>query len=179
MGFLFMFNSQNLQLAIIYLKITYFGVSLIPILFFHFIATYLYQNKKYKKFIYAGYFVALIFIFLFIATDSIIDGTRTMENFGRFESVKFFPYLIFLSYFYFFSIWAVYLLFCEYRINIGIRKRQIFYILLASGVGFVGGSFNFITNIFEIYPYGQMFVWLYPVLITYGIFIDKIELKIN
>ncbi len=31
----------------------------------------------------------------------------------------------------------------------------------------------------DIYPYSQLIVWLYPVLITYGIFIDEFKIRIK
>ena len=42
---------------------------------------------------------------------------------------------------------------------------------------FAGGSSNFLTDLTGGYPYGQFVVWLYPILITYGIFVDEIKIS--
>jgi len=47
------------------------------------------------------------------------------------------------------------------------------YILLAALVGIGGGVTNFVTDLYGVLPYGQVIVPLYPVLITYGVFLNR------
>lgn len=152
-------------------KIIYFGASLIPIFSFHFISSFLYKDKQYLPLIFIGYIAGIIFLFLNIATKFIIQGVNYMENFGRYEEVTTVGFRIFLLYFLFFAAYSIYLLVKGYFENDGIRRRKILYIILAATIGFAGGISNFVTDLTGIYPYGQMIVWLYPVLITYGIFL--------
>ncbi|MBI5221799.1 MAG: hypothetical protein HY979_03270 [Candidatus Magasanikbacteria bacterium] len=165
--------------ALLYLRLVYIGATLIPILFFHFIVSFLYKAKKYLPLLIFGYGLSLLFLILNTSTNYIIKGVRYMEYFGRYEEVTTVGFNMFLLYFFFFAIYAVILLFRDYRRSDGIRRRQIFYIILAAIIGFVGGASNFLTDLTGIYPYGQFVVWLYPLLITYGIFIDEIKIKIK
>jgi hypothetical protein len=140
-------------------------------LFFHFVASFLFKDIKYKLLIILGYILGVGFLFLNTTTELVIKGVRYLENFGRYEEITTIGFKIFLTYFLFFAVMGIYLLFKGYRENGGIRRQQIVYIILASLCGFVGGSSNFVTDLTGIYPYGQMIVWLYPALITYGIFL--------
>ena len=45
--------------------------------------------------------------------------------------------------------------------------------------GLVGGISNFVMDLTGSYPYGQLIVWLYPLFITYGIYVDEIKIKIR
>lgn len=168
-------NSQ----AFICLKIVYFAASLIPILFFHFVSSFLFKNYKYRILIYIGYISALFFLILNVLTNHIISGIRFMENYGSYEEIETKGFYFFLIYFFFFSFFSIGLLWKGYKESSGVRKRQIFYIALAALVGFLGGTSNFFTDLTGIYPYGQFVVWLYPLFITYGMYIDEIQIKIK
>jgi len=161
------------------LRIVYFGAALIPILYFHFVSTFLFLNKKFSYLIYTGYALAFIFLILNTLTDLVIKGAKYLENFGYYEDVTNLGFKLFLAYFLFFAGFSIYLLFSVYRRSDGLRRRQIFYILLASLFGFLGGISNFVMDLTGSYPYGQLIVWLYPLLITYGIYIDEIKIKIK
>jgi len=176
-GYLISINSPTNEIAYLGLKIVYFGATLIPIVFFHFIATFLLKHKKYNFLIWAGYLLAAVFLVLIEATKYIISGAKYMENFGRYEEVEAAGFYSFLLYFLFYSLFGTYLLIKEYGVSTGIKKRQVFYMILASAFGFIGGISNFVADLTGIYPYGQMIVWLYPVFIAYGVFMDEIKIK--
>jgi len=170
-GYLLTLFTQDDFIAFLYLKIVYIGASLIPIFSFHFISSFLYKDRQYKYLLYLGYILGPLFLVLILATRSIIKGARYMENFGRFEEVTTVGFKVFLAYFLFFAGVNMYLLVRGYLESDGVRKRKILYVLVASLFGFLGGISNFVMDLTGIYPYGQMVVWLYPVLITYGIFL--------
>lgn len=170
-GYLLSVNSLDNENAFKFLRIVYFGATLIPIFYFHFISSFLFLDKKFKNLIILGYILALSFLILVEFSRFIISGARYMNNFGRYEEVTTFGFKFFLIYFLFYSFFGLYLLVVNYRSNGGIRKKQIAYLIIASLFGFIGGISNFLADLTGIYPYGQMFVWLYPVLITYGIFL--------
>lgn len=154
-------------------KVVYFAASWIPILYFHFVVTFLFKDAVKKKFLVIGYILALIFSILCISTTVVISGTKYLPNMGYYEDVAFPGFILFLINFFFFSGYALFLLFKEYVGNSGFRRRQILWILFPSILGFVGGASNFLSDLTGLYPYGQLVVWLYPVLITYGIFIKE------
>ncbi len=179
-GYLLAINAQSDAESFFYLRrLVYVGASLIPIFSFHFIAAFLFKHIKYKSLIFFGYILGLIFLILINFTNFIIKGVQYLENFGRYEEVANFGFKLFLIYFLFFAFFGFYLLLIGYKENDGIRKRQIFYFILAHTFGFLGGISNFITDLNGIYPYGQMIVWLYPIFVTYGIFINEIKIKIK
>jgi hypothetical protein len=152
------------------IKIVYFAAALIPILSFHFIAAFLFKDKSHKYLIYFGYVVALVFLVLATTTSYVVKGVRYLKDFGHYEEINSSGFIPFLIYFFFFAIYGVVLLIKAYLQSDGIRRKQVFYLMLAITIGFIGGSFNFLTDLTGVYPYGQMIVWLYPVLVTYGIF---------
>lgn len=176
-SYIFLNFSDESGLAMFYIRLIYISISLIPVLFLHFVVRYLHRYSFDKKIIGLGYIISLIFIFLFTFTNLIISGTKYTYGFGRHESVNNFAYLFFLIYFFSCIAWAIILLYREYKNSVGVKKRQVYFLILASFFGFVGGSTNFMTNMWGVFPYGQMFVWLYPILITYGIFMDEIKFK--
>lgn len=161
------------------LKIVYLGATFVPILFFHFVASFLYQDRKFKLIIIFGYISATVMTYLAVATTYIIKGVKFHEVFGRHEEVTGTGFYLYLAYFLTFMFLGLILLIQGYVKSDGIRKKQIFYILAASVIAFIGGTSNFVTDLTGIYPYGQMIIWVFPLLITYGVFIQDIKLKIN
>lgn len=170
-------NSSGYLMSFYLIKPVYFAASLLPILSFHFIVAFLFQNIKYRFFIYFGYIFAFLFIYLSLFTNFIVQGVKFNSEFGFHEEINGVGFSIFLIYFFVYVLFALYLLAVHYKNSDGYRKRQIFFLLLATAVGFIGGGSNFLTDYTGIFPYGQLFVWLYPLLITYGIFMDKLKIK--
>ncbi len=178
-GYTLILFSNTPEQARLYLRIVYFGATLAPILTFHFIAAFLYKTTQLKHLLILGYTLSSIFIFLANSTDLIVSGVQYMENFGHYEEVSGIGFKFYLLYFLFFVIASVWILVQGYRNSSGAYQRKIKYLLLASVIGFVGGMSNFLTDLTGVYPYGQMIVWLYPLLVTWGIFFDGVNIKTN
>lgn len=148
------------------------GAALIPIFFFHFVSVLLMKEKQEKTLIIIGYVLAVIFIFLIFNSPWIIGGVGEKTGFTYWIDVGIL-YIPFIIYFWFYAIKTIYLLIKGYKNSEGIHKRRIYYILLAGIIGYFGGGTNFLPQLFNIYPFGNFITFLYPILITYGIFLKK------
>lgn len=172
-SYIFIMISPGKGIANLFLRVVYSVASLIPILYFHFISSFLLKNYKNKKTIFLGYFLALTLLFLSIFSNLIVIGAKYLDGFGYTQNTNKNGLVLFIIYFLFYIFLSFRLLILEYFISIGYKKRQIFFILTASLLGFVGGMSNFIFDLLGIYPFGQIIVFVFPILITYGIFIKK------
>ncbi|MBP7927690.1 hypothetical protein KAZ57_00910 [Patescibacteria group bacterium] len=177
-GYTLTLFSNTPEQASLYLKMVYFGATLAPILTFHFIAAFLYKTIQLKYLLALGYMLSGMFIFLTTSTDLIISGVQYMKNFGHYEEVTAVGFKFYLSYFLLFVFASVWLLVQGYRNSSGAYQRKIKYLLLALVIGFVGSMSNFLTDLTGVYPYGQMIVWLYPLLVTWGIFFEGVKIKV-
>ena len=178
-GYLSVLLANNDNFAFKSIRVVYFGASLIPIFTFHFIVRFLRQEHKFKYLIYFGYLASVIFLYLSIFTNYIFSGIKYLDYFGNYEEIQAAGFYPFLAYFLFFSLFSIILLIISFLKNDGLVKRQSFFLALALVIGFAGGISNFITDLTGIYPYGQMIVWVYPVIVTYGIFIDEFKFKLK
>jgi len=177
---LFVATFHNLSGAtlLLYSRILHIGAAFIPIIFCHFVLVLTYQNSKRNKLLVAaGYAVALILAGLSF-TKYIIPsvGPRSVFDLWPISGQL---YWIFVLCFWVYSLLAIYFLFQGYRRSDGVLKKKIFYILIAALIGFLGGGTCYLPQTLNIYPFGQFFTWLYPILITYGIFVDEIKIKIK
>lgn len=170
-GWLLTTLTDKADLVKSYLVIVYLGATLIPILFLHFITKFLIINKK--KLLIIGYFGAFILLCFILFTHYLITGVNYSEDVGYYEQVNLLPFSFYLIYFLFFTIYSFYLLIVGYRHTEGFKKKQLLFLILATIFGLGGGITNFIMDLTGIYPFGQFFVFLYPILITYGIFLKK------
>lgn len=165
--------------GIFYSKILHVGASFIPIFFLHFVLSFLNKlnNKNKKGLLIIGYFLAVVFAILSL-TKEIIVGAPPLVGFSVWVSVgRLYPLL--LIYFWFYILAGIYFLYQGYRRSDGIIRRKALFILVASIIGFGGGGTNFLPQTLGIYPFGNFFAWLYPILITYGIFVDEFKIKIR
>ena len=177
-GYILTNMADNEVTAARHIRVVYFAASLIPVLFFHFIVSFIYKTNKFSFLLAGGYLLAAVFLILNFGTNYVIKGVRQLPDLGYYEEITAPGFYFFLVYFFFFALYAIWLLLKEYQHSDGIRRRQILYLILASVVGFIGGGSNFLADLTGAYPYGQLLVWLYPVLITYGIF-TPLQIKIT
>ena len=63
--------------------------------------------------------------------------------------------------------YCIYLLWREFQVSGGFKKVQAKYILLATMLGFGSGVTNFFPQLFNVYPFGNYFTWVYVLVISY------------
>ncbi|MBU1130956.1 hypothetical protein KJ840_02380 [Patescibacteria group bacterium] len=175
-GYLWAIMTDNSNSVMTALMIVYTGATLIPILFFHFTIKFL--LKEGKALLIVGYSLALILLYLNLFTNHLITGFRYLENFGYFEEVNMPVFYLYLTYFLFYTVFSIFLLLKNYSRANGFKKKQILFIAIAVIIGFGGGITNFVMALTGLYPIGQIFVFLYPILITYGIFLPEVRVRL-
>lgn len=163
------FSNNTFLLPILY-ALHFFSL-LVPVLFFHFVLCFLFLDIKMKFQLGISYLVFLLFLVLLFFTKLIIFGIQYTPNFGYHAITTPFLY-VYILYFYVFIVWSIVLLIKNFLKSSGFIKRRIFFILLASIIGFSAAGTDFLIDLKSIFPYGHYLIWVYPILITYGIFID-------
>ena len=178
-GYLLTLFTSDAAIALLSLRIVYFGAILVPMFFFHFVAHFTFRYPKVVVLTVAGYLLAGTFIVLAVGTSLIIKGVRYLETFGYYEDIATPGFYFLMAYFWFYVVYALAMLIASYRRSDGIRRRQMLWLLFASTIAFVGAGTNFLMDLTGGYPYGQLIVWLYPILVTYGIFVQEVKIKIR
>lgn len=170
--FCMMHLSVSAPKAIFYSKILHVGASFIPIFFYHFVLYFsLKMGRNEKVLLVCGYLLALIFSFLSL-TSLIVAGVSPKFGFDYWvDAGSFYNYM--LIYFWIYVFFGFYVLYRNYLIGVGVMKKKSLYLLVASVIAFGGGGMNFLPQTLGIAPYGNFIAWLYPVIVTYGIFIKK------
>jgi len=177
-GLLLVMFAKTEQQGIFYSQLLHLGAAFIPVLFLHFVLRFTYDVSAAKRiFLRIGYVAAVIFGLLSFTTN-IVAGSPPQIGFDRWVSVG--PwYPAYLIYFWVYSFATMYFLFQGYRRSDGVMRRKIGYVFVASIIGFIGGGTSFLPQTLGIYPYGDFVVWLYPILVTWGIFVDEIHIRIR
>ena len=178
-GYLLTLFTSDDAVAAKTIKIVYLGATFVPLFFFHFVAVFLYQDKKFRAVTIFGYITAIAMACLAIATTFVIQGVKYHETFGWHEEVAGIGFYLYLTYFFIFVLLGLTFLVQGLLRSDGIRKRQISFILAASVIAFIGGTSNFMTGLTGIYPYAQMIIWIFPILVTYGVFVQEFRIKIK
>lgn len=174
----FIITIPDESLGTLFIKIIHVGATTISIFFFHFILDFTFKVRDYKWPLYAGYFFTVFFLVMILVSDLVIKfeplgklGFETWAAIGPLFS-------FYIIYFHLYVVLSLVVLYKAFKSSDGIRRTQIFYIILAALVGFGGGTTVFLTHYFDIYPFGVFIIFLYPLLITYGIFFPTARIKI-
>ena len=156
--------------AIFWVRLLSIGALFIPVFYFHWVVSFLRQNKKKKYFIYAIYVLSLIFL-AFSFSDLFIKNVEPKFIFPFWPNPGILYNLFLFSTFLSLTIYTIIILIKAYKNKETKNKESIKYILLASIIGFGGGATNFFLwyNI-PIFPYGNILVSLYPVALSMAIF---------
>jgi signal transduction histidine kinase len=167
-SFYFIGTTQVPETARLWWKISHLGVIFIPVLFMHFVYSFL--GLKTRWLLWAVNLLGLFFLYADVATNWLIDDMRYV--FGiYYDSPPGVVYLPFFLFFQGFILYGHYLLLRAYlkskEHNI---RQQIRYFFMATFVGFLGGGISF-SPVFglDIYPYTIITVALYPVIMGYAI----------
>ena len=161
------------ELALFGWQLSYIGVILSPVFYTHFIQRYL--NIKTNNYFRLIYLSAFIFIFL-----NLFDNSRYFLGDIRFVYNQFYwhdwiankniIYIIFYIFFYWVLLgYSLILLMMHYRHATGVQRNQMRYFMLGSIIGWIGGEGCFLTDFrIDVYPFFNLFLALYPILIAYG-----------
>lgn len=176
LALLWMKPEENLGLMLS--RILHTGATMLLIFFFHFVLRFLWKEKEYLLVLIVGYVIAVIFTALFFGTNWILTGAAPKVGFDIWVEVS--PwYWAYVLYFLVYVTLPTFLLWQEYRRSDGIKKKQISYILLAVVISYLGGMTNLLPQLVNIYPFGTFVVFLYPLIISYGIFLPTVRIQIR
>ncbi len=164
--------STSVRDAWFWLKLSQYGIIPMPALLYH--LTCLLLGVKRQTIIKIVYFQSIFFSLANLFTDSLVVGAELRfpslyyVNIGPLYHAFLFVYVVVVAY-------SFIELFVAYKNLDGLKKIQIGYFLVGMVVGFLGGVTNFFPAYkLQIYPYGNFFVPLYPIIATYAIFKYKL-----
>jgi len=167
-GFAMMFNASSKTMGLFWARFLNVGAILIPVLFLHFCISFLKLQEKKKKSLITVYLATSVILGLNFTNLHIQDVAPKL--FFQYYSVPGKLYPLYLCMFFYCIIYTFYLLFKEYKGSFGLKQNQLRYVLIASIIGFGGGSTVFLPmfNI-QVPPLGYLFVSLYSVIVCYAI----------
>ncbi len=158
--------NKNQDVAISLWVFAYAGVIFIPVFFLHVI--YLLINEKNKIPLYFAYAQAFFFLCINLS-GRMFSALRLMFNSIYYPQANSYVLLSFI-------LWVVtiffgYIKLTQYYKYCGTQlKSQIFILLWVIPLGFSGGSMNYLPVFgIGIYPYGNLLVSIYIVILTYAI----------
>jgi len=168
LGAIFISVSQDYSSAYLSWKFAHIGIIAIPIFFWH--TVYIFCDLRKRWLLHLVYLQGIIFLILdlsgFLFNKTLV---YSFDSFYYIESTPF--YSLFLL------IWIILVLYGHYELAISfqhaskIKKVQISYFFLGTLLGFGGGLLNF-PEVYKIhiYPFGNYFLPIYPIIVTYAIF---------
>ncbi|MDH5661442.1 MAG: hypothetical protein OEY92_00445, partial [Elusimicrobiota bacterium] len=168
LGLGLMVSAKYEELALFWLRgVHYLGAIFIPVFFLHFVLAFLEMDKIERKLILFTYIVAIVLqICNFTGTLASVVPKNPFRYYTK--AGPFYPIFTFM----FFScvVYSLYLLFKAFRTSSGVKRNQIRYLFLGTGIGFTAGSTAFfpVFNI-PIFPFGMYFVFIYSVILSYAI----------
>jgi len=160
--------STSAQTALFWLHILMTGAIFIPLFYIHFLLAFLDKIKEKKKILIFGYII-LSFFFLLNFSPWFISGVKPKLDFAFWPNagILFHPFLVI---WFFYVIYAIYLLIKEYGKAAGVKKIQIQYILMGTIIGYLGGATNYpLWYGIPILPIGNWTAAVYLSIVAYAI----------
>ncbi|MEK7644850.1 MAG: ATP-binding protein [Patescibacteria group bacterium] len=137
----------------------------IPVLYFNFISILTGEKNRRMRQISWGLATCLA-IFSF----SPLFKTGVISRYGTFWINPGQYYDVFPIFFSMYTVLALFVLIRSYRrSNDHLFRAQIRNTLIAGMIGFGGGITNFFPQLFNVYPFGNYFVLLYTLFMSYGV----------
>lgn len=169
--------SNNESQALIWQRVLYIGTAFIPAAFFHYSSILVQKNIQQRKSIIIFYGLSFVFGLLAFTTLFIIGvSKRTFFDYWPVKTGIVYPF--FLAFFVFVVFYSIRLIYLQYQK----RKfdQKLLYMFIASLIGFIGGSTNFVLDFnLNIYPFGNFFVFIYAIIMAYAIVKHKLlDIKI-
>lgn len=149
-------------------RITHIGIIFIPVLFTHFVFTFL--EIKRPKFIAAIYGLSFFFLGVNLIGDTFIANMRWVFDQFYFDSPPGIFYIPFTVMFFGLVTYSLIELWLAHKKARGLTKTQIKYFFISAIVSFGGGSLSFLPVYkIDLYPVLNLLVCLFPVIIGYAI----------
>jgi len=145
----------------------YSGAIFIPTFFIQFVQSYL--NRIKIKILILAYIISTTLL-VFNFTPLLVKDVVPKGSFN-YASVPGIVFPFFVLYFFLILVYSSYVIINEFRNSIGIKRNQLKFIILASVIGFSGGSTNFLLvfDVLKIPPIGNYFIALYLFILFYAI----------
>lgn len=162
-------SATEYDAALFWVRMLSIGSLFIPIFYFHWCVTLFNLNVRIR-FLFHGIYSAAILILLTSTSPLFIRTLQPALSFPFWPraGILYSLYLIFIYGGLIF--FAAYLMALHYRNASNKERGQIFYILLGSLFGFVGGATNFfLWYEIPIAPYGNILVALFPFFLGYAV----------
>jgi signal transduction histidine kinase len=142
------------------------GVVWIPILFYHFVHAFC--NLPGRTFLILCYATGMVVLPLCF-TNLFFSGVRfSFSSFYYALPGALFP--LFVVWWVMLVSYSHYQLFRMRRVTSGQKRSQIEYFFLATAIGYLGGSLDYLPIFgIDLYPYGNFAIVLYPMIMTYAI----------
>ncbi|TSC77599.1 MAG: hypothetical protein G01um101433_516 [Parcubacteria group bacterium Gr01-1014_33] len=156
-------------------KIAYVGIILIPFTFLHFVLEFIGNerlNRLKNRIIVILYAIALVFLFLNLTTNLIIDKVTFLfdELYYNSPPASLHPY--FLALFSALTIYAFYLVYREYNVKRDdtLFRSRVRYFFFALSIGYVGASMNFLAVYgIQMHPLTNLMVIIGASIVGYAI----------
>lgn len=161
-------TTKDVQTADLLWRLAHIGVIFIPILFTHFV--YRFLDLKNNAFLWLIYGLGFLFLIANFIGNLFIANMRWVFNEFYYDSPPGILYIPFTVFFFGLVAYSHFLLWKRYTISPLAKKNQLSYFFLGTVVGFVGGGFSFLPVYkLDVYPFFNLSVFLYPLIITYAI----------
>ena len=159
------------SLADFWIVVHYMGASLIPPTFAVYSNTFLQTDKKRKQLLWFWWALGAVFFMLTVTRQNLfVEASPNKPFFNYYTNGGSFYPIYALGFFICIADCVVQLLKALKNHHTGITEKHVQYVLIATLIGFGGGTTAFfpVFNI-RIYPFGMFAVFLYPVIMTYAI----------
>ena len=161
-------TTKDITQADMWWRLTHIGVIFVPLLFTHFVYEFL--KKETKPLVPILYVIGFFFLWANLFTNFFIANMRWTFNQFYYDSPPGIFYTPYTILFFALIIYTHILLWRAHKTAPPSKKTQISYFFIATLVGFAGGSLSFLPVYgIDLYPYGNLTVFLYPLIITYAI----------
>ncbi|MFZ2303411.1 MAG: ATP-binding protein [Minisyncoccia bacterium] len=170
LGIYFVGGSTSPETASFWWKIAHIGAILIPVFFLHFVYEFL-EKKKTEILIFL-YAVSVLLLITNFTDGLFIDNMRFVFGQFYYDSPPGPFYPLFTIMFFGLTGYSHFLLWLGFKESKDrLIKEKIKFFFFGMAVSFAGGAFNFLPVYgFDIYPYMNLTVFLYPLIISYAIF---------
>ncbi|MFH1878247.1 MAG: ATP-binding protein [Candidatus Omnitrophota bacterium] len=169
-GGFFIGQTHSEQTALLLWRATYVGVIFLPVIFFHFICSFLRLDRKII--LTGAYGLSVLCVLADIFGGKLFIG-RVEFMFGEFfwnRSPGVFHIFFFVVLFFGLIFYSSVLLLRGLTDSTSERRNQIKYFFAGAGLGWIGGELCFLPTFgIEIYPYSNFLVSLYPLIMGYSI----------